>query len=252
MTTWISHLRIAANLLARIPDLDAAQFAFGNLGPDSGIPDEKWEHFDPPKQVTHFLQAGGHSESDIHDLAFYRQYLLGLSPQDDKGRFSYRLGYFVHLLVDILWARDVWRSTREHFAGELQEDKDRMVEEIKGDWYGLDFIYLRDHPDFQLWQVFLASQPDSLDLDFLPRHAVTHQLAHIRHYYQNQPKTHPDAYTRPYQYLSKLKMDEFVLDASDQIEQVYHLLWPVAPKLDGQTSALQLLENNLDPDHSHR
>lgn len=250
MTTWISHLRIASNLLARIPGLEAAQFALGNVGPDSGIPDENWEHFEPPKQVTHFLQDGGRSEDDIHDLTFYRLYLLGLDPAD-HGRFSYRLGYFVHLLTDILWARQVWRPTNDRFARELQEDKYRMVEEIKGDWYGLDFVHLRDHPEFFLWQAFLDAQPDSLDLDFLPRRAVDQQLAHIKRYYQNQPETHPDAFRRPYLYLSKLEMDEFVLDASDQLERVYRLLWPVPPNLDGATSALQLLEGNHASDYSH-
>ena len=243
MTTWISHLRIAGNLLARIPDLDAAQFALGNIAPDSGIPDEKWEHFNPPKQVTHFLQDGGHSESDIHDLTFYRLHLMGLNLHADNGRFSFRLGYFMHLLTDMLWARKVWRPTKDRFAKELREDRDRMVDEIKGDWYGLDFIYLRDHPEFVIWRIFLDAQPDSASLDFLPRHAVDHQLAHIKRYYQNQPTEHPDAFTRPYLYLSKLEMDEFVIDASDQLESIYHILWPVAPDIARLKSALQLLDN---------
>jgi hypothetical protein len=40
MATWIAHLRLAENLLERIPGLDEAQFAIGNVAPDSGIPDE--------------------------------------------------------------------------------------------------------------------------------------------------------------------------------------------------------------------
>lgn len=251
MTTWISHLRIAANLLARIPDLDASQFALGNLAPDSGIPDEKWEHFDPPKQVTHFLLGNGQSESDIHDLTFYRLHLQGLDPHESNGRFTFRLGYFFHLITDILWARSVWRPTRDRFARELETDKDHMIEEIKGDWYGLDFIYLRDHPDFFLWHAFLQASPN-FDLDFLPPQAVNQQLAHIRRYYQNQPESHPDAYTRPYMYLSKLEMDEFVIDASDQLERVYHLLWPVPPALDGFNTVLQLLEGKHESDHPYR
>src|SRR5690349_18792534 len=98
MATWIAHLRLAENLLERIPNLDEAQFAIGNLAPDSGLPDEKWEHFDPPKEVTHFLRNGT-SESDIHDLEFYRKYLADVSAQE-VGRFSLRLGYFFHLLAD--------------------------------------------------------------------------------------------------------------------------------------------------------
>jgi len=38
LATWIAHLRLAENLLERIPGLDAAQFAIGNVAPDSGIP----------------------------------------------------------------------------------------------------------------------------------------------------------------------------------------------------------------------
>lgn len=244
MTTWISHLRIAGNLLARIPDLDAAQFALGNVAPDSGIPDEKWEHFDPPKQVTHFLQEGGHSESDIHDLNFYRLHLIGLNIHADNKRFSFRLGYFIHLLTDVLWARKVWRPAKDRFAKELRDERDRMVDEIKGDWYGLDFIYLQNHPEFVIWRIFLDAQPDSVSLDFLPRHAADQQLDHIKRFYQNQPQEHPDAFTRPYLYLSKLEMDEFVIDASDQLESIYHILWPFPPDLTSLKSALQLLEGN--------
>jgi hypothetical protein len=253
MTTWISHLRIAGRLLARIPGLDAAQFALGNIAPDSGIPDEKWEHFDPPKEVTHFLTKDGRSESDIHDLNFYRLYLTGLDPHKNNGSFSYRLGYFMHLLTDVLWARTVWRPTKIRFAKELQEDKPRMVNEIKGDWYGLDFVYLRDHPEFLTWRIFLNAQPDAPGLDFLPRPAVDQQLAHIKHYYQNQGEEHPDAFTRPYHYLSKLEMDEFVITTCDQLERVYRTLWPVPPDTTGFISALQFLEgNNHEPNHSHR
>jgi len=33
-------------LVNRITGLDPAYFAVGNIAPDSGIPDENWEHFD--------------------------------------------------------------------------------------------------------------------------------------------------------------------------------------------------------------
>jgi hypothetical protein len=45
MATWIAHLRLAENLLETIDGLEAASFALGNIAPDSGIPDEKWENF---------------------------------------------------------------------------------------------------------------------------------------------------------------------------------------------------------------
>ena len=81
MATWIAHLRIAENLLARIPGLDPGQFAIGNIAPDAGIPDEKWETFDPPPEVTHFKRSQS-VHKDIADLDFYRGYLADISPDD--------------------------------------------------------------------------------------------------------------------------------------------------------------------------
>jgi hypothetical protein len=56
MASWIVHLRLAENLLGLIPDrlaersrrsLEPASFAVGNIAPDSGMPDEKWEKSNP-------------------------------------------------------------------------------------------------------------------------------------------------------------------------------------------------------------
>jgi hypothetical protein len=67
MGTWISHLRIAENLLHHFPDLDEVTFAFGNLSPDSGIPNADWTESTRPKN-HHFLKGRG--EHTIHDLVF--------------------------------------------------------------------------------------------------------------------------------------------------------------------------------------
>jgi hypothetical protein len=48
MASWIIQLHIADALLGLFPKLDPACFVVGNIAPDSGIPDEKWETFRPP------------------------------------------------------------------------------------------------------------------------------------------------------------------------------------------------------------
>jgi hypothetical protein len=58
MATWIVNLRIAEHILSKIDYLDADYFVIGNVAPDSGIPDENWETFDPPPEVTHFKNWG--------------------------------------------------------------------------------------------------------------------------------------------------------------------------------------------------
>jgi hypothetical protein len=242
MATWIAHLRIAENLLAHIPDLDAAQFAIGNVAPDSGIPDEKWEKFEPPPEVTHFKRSDS-VHKDIADLDFYRRYLADISPQDTP-RFSFRLGYFFHLITDNLWTIKVGKPTQAQYPDQFAADKN-FIWEVKEDWYGLDHIYIRAHPNCLFWRVFLDAEPFDVappsgtsqdkpiaaDLDFLPAEALSRQLAHIKSYYQRRDEEIDAMCARPMIYLSAASMDAFVLEATDRIQKIYRALWPVPPAL---------------------
>jgi len=154
MATWISHLRIADNLLKLLPGLDNEQFAIGNIAPDSGIPDEKWEKFNPPGEVTHF-KANEKSKVPLADLEFYRHYLALLPwPGTDSKRYSFLTGYFFHLITDNLWSAIISDPTRERYKAQFDADRG-FIWEVKKDWYGLDFVYVRSHPDALYWRVFL-------------------------------------------------------------------------------------------------
>jgi hypothetical protein len=237
MATWIAHLRIAENLLAHIPGLDPSQLAIGSVAPDSGIPDEKWEHFDPPPEVTHFKRS--HSvHKDIADLDFYRAYLANVFP-DDTGCYSFRLGYFFHLITDNLWTIDVGKPTTERYPEQFAADKS-FIWEVKRDWYGLDHLYVREHPESLYWRVFLDARPASADLDFLPPQALSRQMGHIKAYYQSDDDEIKAMMARPMIYLSKEAMDQFVANASECLLRIYKLLWPTPPDLDGKFSALEL------------
>jgi hypothetical protein len=103
MATWITHLRLAENLLGMIDGLDVHSFALGNIAPDSGIPDEKWENFTPPKKVSHFIVPTEDDAWRIADLEFYRGYFLPeLWDGDGSQRYSFLLGYYFHLVTDNL------------------------------------------------------------------------------------------------------------------------------------------------------
>src|SRR5215217_2462964 len=114
MGTWISHLRVAENLLPHFSEVDEVTFTFGNLSPDSGVPNEDWTQFDPPKEVTHFLRKN-EGEDAIHDLVFYQEHLANIKPEDDIKLYSFRLGYFFHLICDIIWAKRIVPATRHQF-----------------------------------------------------------------------------------------------------------------------------------------
>jgi hypothetical protein len=243
MATWIGHLRIAEQLLAAMPSLDEAAFTFGNLGPDSGVPNADWSEFDPPKQVTHFLRDGG-GEDRIHDLEFYHDYLLPVSSRDNA-TYSYVLGYFIHLLCDNLWTRWVWRAAEEQFAEELAEKGIGYVWELKKDWYDLDLKYVRDNKDCLFWRVLMLTPDPPSFLPFLPEPAVHHSLNHIRNFYSKPDPTH--VLDRSYPFLNERMMSRYVDNAVAAVLSIQRGL-AAKSNLIGFTSALFVLpEANFIP-----
>jgi hypothetical protein len=223
MATWIVHLRIAEELLARIPGLDPARFAIGNIAPDSGIPDENWEKFYPPPEVTHF-QNEASPQRDLADLAFFRQYVLPLLAEPlDPQDFSFRWGYFCHLVTDNLWSQEIGRPTKARFAQQFAANP-KFIWEVKEDWYGLDFIYVRDHPDCLFWKIFLGVGIEETGLDFLPVAALKQRIDYIKEYYQRQDDEIQALFRRPYIYLSQAEMERFVTLAVDRLESCYQQL----------------------------
>lgn len=223
MATWITHLRIAENFMERVPGLAAGPFAVGNIAPDSGIPDEKWENFNPPPKVTHFHAQPG-SAYQIADLDFYRQYLAPLSGTAPDSVFSFRLGYFFHLITDNLWREYIGKPARKRWHEQFAADP-QFIWEVKEDWYGQDFIYIRSHPASLFWTVFLDSIPDPAGLDFIPPNALSQQVDYIKIYYQRRDEEIAIKVARPMIYLSADEMDRFVERATEDIYAVYHRLW---------------------------
>lgn len=223
MATWIVHLRLAENLLELIPNLDAGQFAIGNLAPDSGIPDENWENFDPPAKVTHFLSPENEWIGSA-DLDFYQNYLAEIDSLQERESFSFRLGYLFHLITDNLWREKIFNPIKAHFPDEFDADP-KFIWEVKEDWYGLDFIYVRDYPESLFWTILLEVEPDHCDLDFIPIEAVKHQLKYIKTFYQRQDKEIQETYRRPYIFLSQEQVDNLVDEVTQRLLRIYQAIW---------------------------
>ena len=241
MGTWISHLRIAEILLQHFPELDEVTFAFGNLSPDSGVPNTDWTQFDPPKEITHFLQKG-EGEDEIHDLLYYRGYLADINPEDDIKCYSFRIGYFFHLICDILWAKQIWVATQQQFKPLFDTDPREAVSLVKGDWYGLDQLYVRDHPEHIFWRVIMANPSPPTYLPFVNVEALHHQYDHIRKFYSEQE----DQWflSIPYQYLNESTMTRFVNESVEAILIVYEKIKNMK-NLDGLESSVSLLPEAL-------
>lgn len=218
MGTWISHLRIAENLLTAFPNLDATAFAYGSLAPDSGLPNADWTEFDPPKEVTHFLHKG-EGEHAIRDYLFYRDYLAPLNAEAEPTVYGFRLGYFFHLLCDSLWSRKLVATTNQAFAQEIQQDKGQAWNNIKRDWYGLDQVYVQAHPACLFWRVIAATPNFPSQLPFISNVALHQQYDYIRNFY-----SHPEpAWLAPrrYPYLNEATMARMVADSTALLQQIW-------------------------------
>ena len=219
MATWIVHLRIAETLLETIPGLDAAAFAVGNIAPDSGMPDQKWEKFTPPTEVTHFKNAES-AAYDLADLVFHRQYLADLPPGTDAARYSFLLGYFCHIVTDNLWYMWIGEPTQKRFKANFEADKD-FIWEVKKDWYGLDFEYVRQHPESLYWRVFMDCDYPVNYLDFLLPVGVQQRIEHIKTYYQRDDEHSREVINRERVYLTQTQVDQFVSGAAALLEYWY-------------------------------
>ena len=241
MGTWISHLRVAENLLAHFPEVDEVAFTFGNLSPDSGIPNADWTEFDPPKEVTHFLHKG-QEEHEIHDLVYYKQYLADIKPEDDIQLYSFRLGYFFHLICDIMWAQRIGAATKQQFAELFNMDRKKAVSLVKDDWYGLDQLYVRDHPEHIFWRVIMTHPFPPSYLPFVKNEALHHQYGHIRKFYSEQEDTW--FLSIPYHYLNETTMTCMVNDSIEAILIVHEKVRNMK-SLDGLESSVSLLPEYL-------
>lgn len=223
MASWMVHFRLAEQLMERVDRLVMRPFSLGNIAPDSGIPDAEWKTFDPPKEVTHFQRDGL-----VHDMEFYHGYLRDLNPATERDQFSFRLGYFFHLITDNLWQQRIWQATKKRWQSELEAEPD-FVWEIKRDWYGLDFVYMRDHPAMPVWVDFLQLTEVQAELDFLPAKAIMQNVTHIQSFYQRAFDASDEraqaSMLRPFIYLAPAEMDRFVSDSAKVLEAVYYRLW---------------------------
>lgn len=211
VATWISHLRIAENILKEYK-LEEKWFVAGSVGPDSGVPNEDWSEFNPPSKITHWKN----SENEIDSEAFYNKYLKDASYEGDRDRFSYLVGYYFHLLADKEWTEIIMNSKGILKYKERLKNEPEFIWTIKKDWYGLDFLYLRENPNSVFHRTFIKIKNVPDYLDYFPKSALENQMKYISSYYLGDK---PDI-DREFIYLSKENMDEYVSKATEAIEAI--------------------------------
>lgn len=204
MASWMVHLRIADKLLDAMPTLSPVEFIVGNIAPDSGVPNEDWSRFTPDTKTSHFKTG----KRKAGPASFAAKYFTPMQQEGYSERqYAFYLGYLVHLMTDVLWSDRIVTPTLEKFGKLDAPDRTEFIWKAKEDWYDLDYKYLRDHPGFRAFRVYLGAVGfvNAFMEEFSPD-AFDNRRMYITDFYL-QGKENLD---REYPYLTEAEMDAFV------------------------------------------
>ncbi|MFD1736330.1 zinc dependent phospholipase C family protein [Bacillus salitolerans] len=208
MATWVTHFRIAEELLKNDIPVSPIEFLVGNIGPDCGLIGENGIPT-PPKEITHFEVEG-----KINANSFYNEYLSD-EHESSSRKFSYYLGYYIHLVTDEEWIKLLEQKKREKVYQEILNTPEysRLV---KRDWYGLDFLYLKNHKDNIFWTDFQHITDFPEYLDFFKKGQTLEQIGNITKFYQSSTISDEHEFI----YLSAVEVDEFVKDTVQMVTEL--------------------------------
>jgi hypothetical protein len=183
----------------------------GSVSPDAGVPNAARNGYEPPKRVTHWHNAEGEIDAEAYAARYLRTAPAGTTAH------AFHIGYYLHLLADDLWTRTVWRPRKQTpLYQKALANADIYMHEIKSDWYGLDFLYLKAHHECVFYRRFrfIDLVPDYLD--YLPPGLLTDTIKKIQAFYR-LPQFDLQ---RPYVYLSQAEIEAYVEVASDKLTSV--------------------------------
>ena len=144
MATWVTHLRVSQRVLKNIShtEIDETAYYVGSIAPDSGKMVDDFTYL-PPKDVSHWKRENVSYEQRFEDNAQF--YLTYGEKENDVKRRSFFLGYYVHILTDTIFVRDV---IHPYMNGKGHDHWKANITEIRGGWYEIDFRFMDKHHDF--------------------------------------------------------------------------------------------------------
>lgn len=212
MATWITHLRIAQNLIndGYVPMEYATEFYEGSVAPDCGYGQkDSFGDFDPPPKVTHWAPDGTKVFCDYSE--FYDTYLKD-KPKDNKYYFYF--GYYIHLICDTLWSTMIYLPNKLKYKAKYDRNP-LFLNVVKKDWYDNDFKFLQENEGFLPYVTL--TRIDGVE-DFLPYYEngqLSVQIKYIADYYKDYKNHKTD---RNYPYLSFNEISEFIEVATELVK----------------------------------
>jgi len=188
MAGWITHMRIADEVLKQLPELERLGFCMGSIAPDCTVENEDWTAFTPPREATHWMTGEKKLTADYE--GFYRRYLAAqntLSSQES----SFYWGYMAHLMTDISFFRFIHDEERWKRVYSIPQVKEQLagmplcfssLKQIFGKtrvfsgWTAMENEYLYAHPECSYRTVLQTVQAFPSYVDYLPEGAIPRKI----------------------------------------------------------------------------
>ncbi len=232
MASWMIHFRVAQAMLdggalGERPEAEpAAAFVMGNIAPDSGEPTPDGRGYVPDKNTSHFMRRfegvpAGENPERCDPHLFTREWLSPSLNRDDPVAAAFYLGYLCHLVTDNGWVRDFIYPAKKRFAHlrltdgvETPEGVARFYAFLKKDWYDMDFLYIKRHPELYAYRLFLAAENvENEFLPFFPPNAFALKRGEIEAFYRRGAAEAEERET----YMAEGEPEAFVRNVREEI-----------------------------------
>lgn len=215
MASWMIHLRVAQGIYEKLNLVHKSEFVMGNIAPDSGVPTADGTGFVPDAAVSHFRIVDENGIKDVHDDWFVAQYFSKEKREHyNEKEYAFYFGYLTHLLTDKFWASKIVYGAKEKLSDLFEQDNVTFWKNVKRDWYDLDFLYLKKHPEFEAFRIYDGiNEFKNTYLDFFAEDAFEQRKKFIVEFYRKGVETMEERET----YISPEELDEFVERAVDGI-----------------------------------
>ncbi len=215
MASWMIHLRVAQGIYKQLGLKHVDAFILGNIAPDSGIPTADGSGYLPDAGVSHFRVVDQNGIKEVHEERFIESFFTdSLRKSYDDEAYAFYFGYLTHLLTDKLWAEEIGYGAKDKFPELFDRDRTAFWSQIKRDWYDLDFMYLRQNPDFEAFRIY-ENMEKLLNryVDFFAPDAFEKRRQFITAFYRDGAANVKVRET----YLSPEELDRFVISTVEEI-----------------------------------
>lgn len=186
MATWITHLRVSEKLLnckalaEFFSDIDEKAYYIGSIAPDSGTMVGEFT-YTPPKDVSHWKREDvSYEQRFLDNRDFYVKYYVG---ETDLFKKSLFLGYYIHILTDTIYVRDIIHPYMAKHGYEYWREN---ILGIRKGWYEIDFRFITKNPNYTPFALLKEVEPfENPYFDYFEPTDIYSRVQNIKELYTN-------------------------------------------------------------------